>query len=520
MFTNNNTWPFVLARQIIERIEKTPPTKGYVLFETGYGPSGLPHIGTFGEVLRTTMVRYAFMQLSSIPSRLYCVSDDMDGLRKVPDNVPNQELLRKYIDFPLTKVPDPFGEFNSFGEHNNTRLCNFLDSFGFDYEFKSATECYKTGIFDETLKLICQHYDKIMDIMMVNLRDERRQTYSPFLPICQRTGKILQVKMESVDPKNHTVTYKDPEINELITIPVTGGHCKLQWKIDWPMRWKAFDVDFEMYGKDLIDSVRIGREICQIIECNPPCGDFAELFLDQDGQKISKSKGNGITIEGWLNYAPKESLAYYMFQNPKRAKRLYFDVIPKACDEYVDCLARYHNEDDDKRSLNPVWHIHSGNPPKYETSQITFSILLNLASICNAETKEILWSFVKRYDEDASPESMPFLDEMISCALKYYKDFIIKRFRSPTEQERKALLELAEELAQFPGHSQPQDIQHCVFEVGKKHGFTDLKLWFQALYQILLGQETGPRMGTFISIYGIQETRQLITKTIESSASA
>lgn len=520
MFENNNTWPVVLARQLVERVQRNPPAKGFVLFETGYGPSGLPHIGTFGEVLRTTMVRYAFMQMSSVPTRLYCVSDDMDGLRKVPTNVPNQEMLRQYIDMPLTKVPDPFGEYDSFGAHNNARLQAFLNSFGFEYEFKSSTACYASGVFDDTLKLICEKYEPIMDVMLANLRDERRQTYSPFLPICPHTGKVLQVRMESVDAKNHTVTYKDPKTQDMITLPVTGGHCKLQWKIDWPMRWCAFDVDFEMCGKDLIDSVRIGSEIAKILGQNVPVNDFTELFLDENGQKISKSKGNGITIEGWLDFAPKESLAYYMFQNPKRAKRLYFDVIPKACDEYIDCLARYHEEDEVKRLANPVWHVHSGNPPRYETTQITFSILLNLASICNAETKEILWAFVNRYDVDAIPETMPFLDNMIDCALKYYKEFIIKKFRAPTEQERTALLDLAMELHKFPAHTSAADIQYCVFEVGKKHGFTDLKLWFQALYQVLLGQDTGPRMGTFISIYGLQETQQLIAmKTSDHSNS-
>src|SRR2546430_4279786 len=233
-----NAWPFEEARKIVARLKKKP--KDEVIFETGYGPSGLPHIGTFGEVARTTMVRHAFRVLTDdrIKTRLIAFSDDMDGLRKVPDNVPNKDMLATHLGKPLTQVPDPFSnEYPSFGAHNNARLRAFLDTFGFEYEFLSSTDCYKSGQFDATLLLFLQRFDAVMNIMLPSLREERAQTYSPFLPIDPRTGVVLQVPVLAHDAKRGTITYEDPETNERFTVPVIGGRCKLQWKPDWAMRW-------------------------------------------------------------------------------------------------------------------------------------------------------------------------------------------------------------------------------------------------------------------------------------------
>lgn len=506
-------WPFEEARKIINRTQSKVPDKGYVLLETGYGPSGLPHIGTFGEVVRTTMVKHAFESLSDIPVKLFTFSDDMDGLRKVPDNIPNKKLLEENLGKPLTAIPDPFEKYESFGHHNNAMLRRFLDSFGFEYEFKSSTDLYRSGLFDQTLLSILHNYDKVMQIILPTLREERRKTYSPFLPICQRTGVVLQVPMIEVNPNNGTVVYKDESTDKLVEVPVTAGHCKLQWKVDWAMRWAALGVDYEMSGKDLIDSVKLSSQICKVINGKPPEGLTYELFLDEKGEKISKSKGNGITIDEWLTYAPTESLSYYMFQSPRKAKRLHFDVIPKCVDEYLSFITKFSSLEPAKQADSPVWHIHEAHVPMAE-SNLTFALLLNLASVCNTEDPAVLWGFVSKYDPAANPNDMPFLDKLIKYALVYYRDFVKpnKHYREATVQEKAALSDLIVSLQELPQEAQldSQAIQTKVYEIGKKHNFTELREWFKALYEILLGQSQGPRIGSFIALYGVEEMITLI----------
>ncbi|ANC90571.1 lysine--tRNA ligase [Azospirillum humicireducens] len=507
-------WPFEEARKLVARFAKAPPAKGYVLFETGYGPSGLPHLGTFGEVARTSMVRHAFQTMSDIPTRLFCFSDDMDGLRKVPDNIPNKEMVAANIGKPLTQVPDPFGTHDSFGAHNNARLRAFLDSFGFEYEFQSSTDWYKSGRFDEALLGILRHYDEVMAVMLPTLGAERQATYSPFLPISPSTGRVLQVPMLERNTDAGTIVFED-EDGKKVELPVTGGHVKLQWKPDWGMRWFGLGVDYEMYGKDLIPSAELAGKICRILGGTPPEGFNYELFLDDKGQKISKSKGNGLTMEEWLAYAPPESLALYMFQKPKSAKRLYFDVIPRAVDEYLTFVDKVHGEEPAKTLENPAWHIHNGKPPAVR-SDVSFNLLLNLAGAANAETKDTMWGFIRRYAPDATPENSPFLDSMVGYAVRYYQDQVkpTKRFRAPTDAERAALRDLLAKLDGLPADSRADAIQNEVFEVGKTHGFTELRAWFQALYEVLLGQTTGPRMGSFIQLYGIDETKALIREKL------
>ncbi|HEV7371333.1 lysine--tRNA ligase [Arenibaculum sp.] len=503
-------WPFEEARKLVARFAKRPPAKGYVLFETGYGPSGLPHIGTFGEVVRTTMVRQAFTRMSDLPTRLFCFSDDMDGLRKVPDNVPNQAMLREHLGKPLTRVPDPFGQYESFGHHNNAMLRRFLDGFGFEYEFQSSTDWYGSGRFDEALLAVLRRYDEVMAVMLPTLGEERQQSYSPFLPVSPRTGRVLQVPILERDPDAGTIVFED-EDGTRTEVPVTGGRCKLQWKPDWGMRWHALGVDYEMSGKDLIASVQLGSEICRILGSQPPEGFNYELFLDEKGQKISKSKGNGLTVDEWLRYAPSESLALYMYNKPRAAKRLYFDVIPRAVDDYLTFVGKFHQEDEAKRLENPAWHIHAGTAPQVRTD-IGFSILLNLAAVANAETKDVMWGFISRYAPDASPEANPFLDRLVGHAVAYYQDFVkpAKRYRAPSAEERAAIEDLLAELERLPGTAGAEEIQNRVYEVGKRHPFPELKAWFQALYEVLLGQSTGPRMGSFIELYGVDNTRELI----------
>lgn len=527
----SGAWPFEQARTIVARLKKKP--KDEVIFATGYGPSGLPHIGTFGEVARTTMVRYAFRVLTDdkIKTRLIAFSDDMDGLRKVPDNVPNKDMLTEDLGKPLTKVRDPFGTHPSFGEHNNARLRAFLDTFGFDYEFLSATACYTSGRFDQALLQVLTNFDKVMAIMLPSLREERAQTYSPFLPICPRTGIVLQVPVIAHDAKAGTITYEDPDTKEQATTPVTGGRCKLQWKPDWAMRWYALGVDYEMAGKDLIDSVKLSGEINRAIGGTPPEGFNYELFLDDKGQKISKSKGNGLTIEEWLRYASPESLSLFMYREPKAAKRLYFDVIPRNVDEYFQFLEGYQRQDGKQRLSNPVWHIHSGNPPKADMP-LSFQLMLTLVSSSNAENAETLWGFIGRYRPGVTPQTHPKLDAMVGYAINYYRDFVAptKQFREPNADERKALSDLRDALSNLPADATAEAVQDVVYEIGRREPFLDHKKaakdgrpgvsldWFNMLYQVLLGQEKGPRFGSFAAAYGVQNTIDMIDGALARSA--
>jgi len=507
---SSKAWPFEEARRVLKRYEASPPEKGYVLFETGYGPSGLPHIGTFGEVLRTTMVRRAFETISDIPTRLICFSDDMDGMRKVPENVPNPDMLRDYLQMPLTSVPDPFGKFESFGHHNNAMLRRFLDTFGFEYEFYSATDFYKSGQFDETLLLAAERYDALMEVMLASLREERQQTYSIFLPIHPETGRVLYVPIKHVDAKAGTVTFND-ETGREWTLPVTGGQCKLQWKPDFGARWAALGVDFEMYGKDHSTNTPIYDRICEILGQPAPEHFTYELFLDEGGEKISKSKGNGLSIDEWLSYAATESLSYFMYLKPKTAKRLWWDVIPKAVDEYHQQLRAYPDQTVEQQLANPVWHIHGGNPPA-SNMVVSFAMLLNLASVSHAEDKDKLWGFIRRYAPEASPETHADLDAAAGFAVRYFNDFVkpTKVFRAPDEKELAALEDLLERLRAWEGGTDPEELQSMVFAVGKAHGFDPLRDWFKALYEVLLGASQGPRFGGFIALYGIDETMALI----------
>src|SRR5499427_7078218 len=528
----SNAWPFEEARKIVARLKQYP--KDEVIFETGYGPSGLPHIGTFGEVARTTMVRHAFRALTEdkIKTRLIAFSDDMDGLRKVPDNVPNKELLEQNLGKPLTSVPDPFGTHPSFGAHNNARLRAFLDAFGFDYEFASSTDYYKSGKFDAALLRMLERIDKVMAIMLPSLREERAASYSPFLPICPRTGVVLYVPITAHDAKAGTVSYDDPETKERMTAPVTGGHCKLQWKPDWAMRWYALGVDYEMAGKDLIDSVKLSGKICAALGGTQPEGFNYELFLDDKGQKISKSKGNGLTIDEWLRYASPESLSLFMYREPKAAKRLYFDVIPRHVDEYQQFLEAFPRQDMKQRLSNPVWHIHSGHPPEPDMP-ISFSMLLTLVASSNAENAETLWGFIGRYRPGVTPQTHPKFDALVRYAIHYFRDFVLpqKRFREASEVERAALTDLRDALAQLPADADAQRIQDVVYEIGRREPFLDTSgkgktkdgkpgvslEWFNMLYQVLLGQEKGPRFGSFVAVYGIKNTIDLIDGALARS---
>jgi len=523
-YEKTKAWPFEQARLIVRRLEiekKRGIDRGDnpVIFETGYGPSGLPHIGTFGEVVRTIMVMDAFHALTDgqVPMKLICVSDDMDGMRKVPGNVPNQEMLQDYLGKPLTDVPDPFGEHESFAHQNNARLRAFLDGFGFDYEFLSATELYKSGAYDGMLLKALEKFDEIMGVMLPTLGEERRATYSPFLPISPSTGRVLYVPMKAVDAEAGTITFEDEDGIE-VTRPVTGGHAKLQWKPDFGMRWAALGVDFEMYGKDHQINGGIYSKICKILGALPPVQYCYELFLDDKGEKISKSKGNGISVEQWLSYASAESLALYMYTKPRTAKRLFFDVIPKAVDEYYAHLRSFHGQELDKQIQNPVWYIHHGHPPQ-EDMPISFALLLNLVSAANASDKDILWGFIGRYVDGATAQDYPALDRLVGYAIRYYEDFVrpSKTYRAPSDQEKAALMDLSSQLKSVEGDEigDSDALQTLIFSVGKAHEFDNLRDWFKAIYEVCLGQSQGPRFGSFVAIYGPKETAKLIDAALK-----
>ena len=538
----SSAWPFEEAKKIVARVAKSGATE--VLFETGYGPSGLPHIGTFGEVARTTMVRHAFEVLTEgrIKTRLLAFSDDMDGLRKVPDNVPNKDMLASHLGKPLSRIPDPFSsEYPSFGAANNARLRAFLDRFGFDYEFASSTDYYTSGRFDAALLRMLDRFDQVQAIMLPSLREERAATYSPFLPIHPRTGVVMQVPLEAMDVKAGTIAWRDPDTREAFETPVTGGHCKLQWKPDWAMRWYALKVDYEMAGKDLIDSVKLSGNIVRALGGVAPEGFNYELFLDEKGQKISKSKGNGLTIDEWLTYASPESLSLFMYQKPREAKRLYLDAIPRAVDEYLQFLGGYERQDWKNRLGNPVWHIHAGHPPAPEVlhrpgednapgATITFAMLLNLAAVANSEDPQVLWAFLRRYAPDVSAATHPKLDAMVGYAVAYFRDFVRpkKAYRLADEVEADALRKLDDMLAGLPAGAGAEDIQTLLYDVARPiPRYQDLKAkgatpdrpgvsndWFNMLYQVLLGENRGPRFGSFVALYGVAETRALIEKAL------
>lgn len=513
----SKAWPFEEAKKLIKRFSRS----GYpdaVIFETGYGPSGLPHIGTFGEVARTTMVRNAFRILTDdkVNTRLIAFSDDMDGMRKVPGNVPNGEMLLQHLEKPLSRVPNPFdSEYESFAYHNNAQLRAFLDQFEFDYEFASSTAVYSSGQFDDMLLRMLERHDKVLEIILPTLGPERRATYSPFLPVSPTSGKVLQVPVLERNVSAGTIVYEDPDTGHKVETKVTGGAVKCQWKADWALRWAALGVHYEMAGKDLIDSVNLSSKICRALGEPAPEGFNYELFLDEKGEKISKTKGNGLTIDEWLTYASPESLSLFMYQKPKSAKRLYFDVIPRQVDEYFQFLGAYDGQEADKKLSNPVWHLHNGNPPK-PNMPVSFSMLLNLVSASNSEDKNVLWGFISRYAPEASPENNPDLDRHVGYAISYFDSFVKpnKTFREPTEQERAALADLDQRLSTLPDEANAEAIQTEVFSAGKSQQYENLREWFQALYQVLLGQDQGPRFGSFVALYGIAETRQLIEKAL------
>jgi len=515
LIQSTSSWPFVEIRKLLKERKDLIKAKKKIIFQTGYGPSGLPHIGTFGEVARTTMMINALNHVQEIDSELITFSDDMDGLRKVPENVPNNKILHDNLGRPLTKIPDPFGKYQSFGEHNNEKLKEFLKKFNFTFTFKSSTENYKKGNFNNSLVRVLEKYDEIMNIILPTLGKERQKTYCPFLPVCPDTGKVLEIPLLEMDKKKNIIIFDNN--GKKLETKITDGYCKLQWKVDWAMRWFTFEVDFEMYGKDLIESATVSSKICESLGKKPPNGFAYELFLDEKGEKISKSRGNGISIEEWLKYASPESLALYMYPNPKRAKKLYSEIVPKTVDEYLSFIEKYPNQKENEKLLNPVWHVHNGKPPK-EKIIMPFSMLLNIVGSSNAKSKDVLWKFINRFHKDIKSKDHPILDGLTEYAINYFNEKVEpnKKFKNPNSEEKKALKDLVEKLKSISQDMKPEDIQTIVYSVGKERGYSkNLRDWFKLIYEVLFGETDGPRMGFFISFFGIKETIKLINDKIK-----
>ena len=515
LIQSTSSWPFVEVRKLLKDRKSIIEKKNRITFQTGYGPSGLPHIGTFGEISRTCMMINVLNHIRKIESDLITFSDDMDGLRKVPENIPNPKILHDNLGKPLTSIPDPFKKYKSFGEHNNSLLVEFLKKFKFNFVFKSSTENYKKGIFNNGITRVLEKYDDIMNIILPTLRSERRKTYSPLLPICPETGKVLEIPIIEIDKKNNKVVFDNN--GKKIQINILNGGCKLQWKVDWAMRWFVFDVDFEMYGKDLIESAIISSKVCEALGKKPPNGFAYELFLDEKGEKISKSKGNGITIEQWLRYASPESLSLYMYQNPKRAKKLYPEVVPKAVDEYLSYIEKYPSQKSNEKILNPVWHVHNGSPPR-EKIVMPFSMLLNIVGSSNAKSKDVLWKFIKKFHKEIDPKSHKILDELTNYAINYFVDEVEpnKKFKKPNKDEKKALENLILQLKKVSQNTPAEEIQTIIYSTGKENGYKEnLRDWFKLIYQVTFGEENGPRMGFFISFFGVKETIDLMEKKLK-----
>ncbi len=511
---NSKLWPFIEAKKLKKRIEEKE--KKLCVFQTGYGPSGLPHIGTFAEVLRTSMVISAFKKISKIPTKLFVFSDDMDGLRKVPLNIPNKNIVKEHLDKPLSSIPDPFDKFQSFSEHNNNKLIEFLNKFNFDFEFKSSTKNYKGGNFNSGLEAIFDNYDKILDVILPTLGNERKKTYSPFLPICRTSGKVLQVNIINLDKKNKKIEYFNPITNKNESSSIFDGECKLQWKVDWAMRWYVLNVDYEMNGKDLIESFVLSSKINRIIGGRPPNNFTYELFLDEKGEKISKSIGNGISVEDWLKFSPRESLELFMFQNPNRAKRLYFDIIPKMTDDYLRLRKDYETLDKQKKIESPIWFLNS--KLKFNILEnFSFNMILNLANVCNAESPDILWGFIENYYKDIDREDFPLIQQLLEYGVEYYNKFVLpnKKYRPPSEIERNGFKKIIIVLKELDENCEAEDIQTRIYEIGMELDFENLRDWFSAFYQVVLGQDQGPRLGSFIRLYGIKKTISLLEEKVK-----
>ncbi|MFH2218432.1 MAG: lysine--tRNA ligase [Pseudomonadota bacterium] len=508
-------WPFKEADKLRKRYTETPNIP--VRFETGFGPSGMPHIGTFAEVARTTWVRHAFEFLTRWPTQLIAFSDDMDGLRKVPLNLPQQEMLTENLGRPLCRIPDPFGECESYSAYMNNKLREFLDSYSFDYTFQSSHEAYTRGDFNDGLSVILQKVEDVKAIILPTMSEAKRANWSPFFPICENCGRINSTQVTGYDIENNAIDYScEQEEGEVKscghkgTASIFNGKVKVGWKIDWALRWYSYDIGYEMYGKDLIESARLSGKICRLMGKQPPTGLFYELFLDAKGRKISKSVGKGLTIDSWMSYAPLESLLFYIFQNPKQAKRLFWGIVPRSVDDYLSNLIQYRSMDPEDHPESTIWHLFNKGEtvPSYNAA-INFSLINNLISAVGADDIDLILEYLKRYDSSMEKYGT-VIEDLVKKAMNYYRDFILpdKKYRTPTEKEKKMFNALRNELAEYDGDDE-NELQSLPFNVVRAFDESP-KNFFKMFYEVLFGQERGPRFGTFVRLVGKEKALSLL----------
>jgi lysyl-tRNA synthetase, class I len=518
-------WPFVEAQRIIDRLGKIG--KSAVTAETGYGPSGLPHIGTFGEVARTSFVLQALKTLEpSIDAKIIAFSDDMDGLREVPKNLPNGEMLKEHLGKPLTSIPDPFGQEKSFAHYMNRKLRDFLDSFGFTYQFASSTEQYKSGVFDEGFKRIVEHYDEVSDLFKATIAEEKRAAWSPFFPICASCGRVYSTRVIAVDPKALTVSYacdaplagKYSCCGHHGVASILGGGCKVGWKVDWALRWYCLGVDYEMHGEDLLESARLSSKIVKVLGGEPPELFKYELFLDENGKKISKKIGNGISIEEWLRFAPVDSLLYIMYQKPQQAKKMGRAILPEIVDAYLELVAQYDGAEVD----SPVPFIsrlskgaHADRLPgeksaEYRGAQklITYSLVCELVMALNQDDPRIVRDYLLKYQPGIAA-NVAYYEGLIEDALAYYREVLLpaRTVEKADHAMDEALAALRADLARRLAAGEEPDaeaLQTAVFQVSKDRQLK-MKDWFRTVYRVFLGQNQGPRIGSFIALLGFEK---------------
>ena len=505
-------WPFIEAQRIIDRLGKIGKTS--VTAETGYGPSGLPHIGTFGEVARTSFVLQALKTLAPrIDSRIIAFSDDMDGLREVPRNLPNAEMLKEHLGKPLTSIPDPFGKEKSFAHYMNHRLREFLDSFGFEYTFASSTEQYASGVFDEGLRRVMAHYEPISELFKATIAEEKRAAWSPFFPVCENCGRVYSTRVTALDRDNFTVSYacdaplsgKYAACGHIGTASILSGGCKLGWKVDWALRWYSLGIDYEMHGEDLLESARLSSKIVKIIGGEPPELFKYELFLDEKGKKISKKIGNGISIEQWLRFAPVDSLLYIMYMKPQQAKKMGLTILPEIVDQYLELVAGYDGAED-----SPVPFItrlsKGGHADKLGSQKIvTYSLIIELILALNHDDPRMVRDYLLKYQPDIAG-NVAYYESLIVNALAYYREVLLpgRTAESADHQLDAAIVVLRDELARRAAAGTEPDadeLQTAVFQVAKDRD-VKMKDWFRTLYRVFLGQSQGPRIGSFIALLG------------------
>ena len=522
-------WPYEEARKLVDRAQGYQPGRP-VIFESGFGPSGLPHLGTMCEVLRPAYVRRALENVGDgRPARLIVFIDDIDGLRKVPESVPHRDEWKRYLGQPVARIPDPFGCCKSFADHMIDLLSKFLAPVEVDLELARASEMYASGRFDDALKLMLDKREDIIRVITPTLREENRAGWSPFMPICPACGQVNSTRVVAYHPDRAAVEFSCERdfggahgCGHRAEQSVLGGNAKVGWKVDWALRWYVLKVDYELYGKDLIDSARLSGQILRLLGGKPPIGFPFEMFLDEEGHKISKSVGRGVTVDDWQRYAPIEVLKYFLLLSPRRARKLFIETIPQYVDEYLDALREYARADnvEARRNMALEFVLQSRSSRRFDSS-LTYSMTMNLVAALGSSDRDLIWKYLTRYDPaiagDAETEALG--RTLMDCALNYYADFIepTKKRYAPNNSEREQLKKLIEFLEANPD-APGDEIEKKIYDLGREY-YPKPGNIFPLLYRVLLGQDRGPRLGAFIRLATPARVVELLNASLVHSAS-